>query len=106
MTASSSAVAAIWVTAPVTVQAIVAALSSGTGRPVAASTTARNSRAKGRPNRKRTWVAPTVPSVAVSSFCMALRNTWPPEATTVKTAHNHDMPPAPPTPAPHPGVRT
>ncbi len=64
---------------------------TGSGSPVTASTIARNRRPKGRPNRKRTCVAPTVPSVAVSSFCCALRNTWPAEATTVKTAHNHGI---------------
>src|SRR6478672_851471 len=90
--------------APITVQAMVAAFRRGTGMPVAVSTPARNSSAKGRPNRKRTCVAPTVPRVAVSSFCMALRSTCPPQATTVNTAHNHGMAPAPPTPALHPAL--
>ena len=91
MAASSSAVAAIWASAAAVVQAIMAALSSGTGSRVAPSTSVRNSSEKGRPNRKRTCVAPTVPSVAVSSFCMALRSTWPPDAKTVKTTHNHGI---------------
>src|SRR4029079_17888786 len=83
--------------APTTVQAMVAVLRRGIGSTVAASTPARNSSAKGRPNRNRTCVAPTVPRGPVSSFCMALRMTCPAQATTVNTAHNHGMPPAPPT---------
>ncbi len=91
MAASSSAVAAIWASAAAVVQAIMAPFSSGTGSCVAPSTRARNTSENGRPKRKRTCVAPTVPSVAVSSFCMALRSTWPPDARTVKTAHNHGI---------------
>ena len=54
------------------------------------STPARNTSANGNPNRKRTWVAPTVPSVAVSSRCMALRAVWLKAATTVNSAQSHD----------------
>src|SRR5512135_3441451 len=44
--------------------------------------------AKGKPNRKRTCVAPTVPSVAVSSRCMALRAVCAAAAISVKTAQS------------------
>ena len=99
MAASSNAVAPICASAAVTVQAKAVEPMTGSGSPVTASTIARNTRPKGRPNRKRTCVAPTVPSVAVSSFCCALRNTWPAAATTVKTAHNHGIAFAPNQPA-------
>ena len=52
MTASSRAVAAICASAAVTVQASITALSSGTGRPVAVSTMARNSRREGQAEQK------------------------------------------------------
>lgn len=54
MIAGRRAVAPICALAPVAIQAIVGALSSGQGRRVVASTMARNATAKGRPNRKRT----------------------------------------------------
>src|SRR6185312_12016269 len=56
----------------------------GSGSPVNSSTAARNTIANGKPNRKRTCVAPTVPSTAVSSRCMALRAVWPAAASSVK----------------------
>ena len=74
MASSSMAVAANWVAAPANVHASMRGLSTGNGSPVATKTTARNSSANGRPNRKRTCVAPTVPSVLISSRCMALRS--------------------------------
>src|SRR5438105_221381 len=48
--------------------------------------------ANGNPNRKRTWVAPTVPSVAVSSRCAALRTVWLAAAMTVNNAHSQEVP--------------
>ena len=51
---------------------------------VQASTAARNSSAKGKPNRKRTKVAPSAPSLGVSSRCMALRAVWPAAPSKVK----------------------
>jgi hypothetical protein len=48
----------------------------------------RKSSANGNPNRKRTWVAPTVPRVAVSSRCMALRAVCAAAAINVKTAQS------------------
>ncbi len=75
MAAKSRAVAPIWAKAAITVQASMPTLSSGSGSPVTVRTMARNSSPKGRPNRKRTCVAPTVPSEVVSSFCCALRST-------------------------------
>src|SRR5262249_30667312 len=44
--------------------------------------------ANGNPNRKRTWVAPTVPSAFVSSRCVALRTVCAAAAITVKMAHS------------------
>src|SRR5262245_41616173 len=47
--------------------------------------------ANGKPNRKRTWVAPTVPSLAVSSRCVALRTVCAAAAMTVNRAHNQPL---------------
>src|SRR5215468_10160933 len=56
---------------------------------MAASTSARrNSAANGSPNRKRTCVAPAVPSVVVSSRWVALRTVWLAAAMTVKSAQS------------------
>jgi hypothetical protein len=46
--------------------------------------------ANGNPNRKRTWVAPTVPSLAVSPRCVALRTVCAAAATMVKAAQSHE----------------
>ena len=73
MAASISAVAAICVNAPFRTQAQKIAGGRGNGAPAASSTMARKISANGSPKRKRTWVAPTVPSVVVSSRCAALR---------------------------------
>src|SRR5262245_11358577 len=51
-------------------------------------TAARKITANGNPNRKRTWVAPTVPSVAVSSRWVALRTVCAAAAISVKTAQS------------------
>src|SRR5262245_57254102 len=91
MAASRRAVALICASAAAALQATMLALSVGRPWPVARSTRARNTRPKGSPKRKRTWVAPTVPSVVVNSFCCALRKTCPPAARTVNTAHNQDI---------------
>src|SRR5262249_46722963 len=91
MAASSSAVAPICASAAAVVRARMVPLSGGRPWPLAASTSSKNIRPNGNPNRKRTWVAPTVPRVSVNSFCCALRNTCPPAARTVNTAHNHDI---------------
>src|SRR5262245_25799117 len=56
--------------------------------PLAITTPTRNSTANGRPNRKRTCVAPAVPSVVVSSRCVALRTVWLAAAITVNSAHS------------------
>jgi hypothetical protein len=91
MAASRSAVAPTCVSAAAKVQANIRGSSRGNGSPETSSTMSKKSTPKGRPKRKRTCVAPTVPRVAISSFCMTLRKTWPSEATTVNTAHNHPM---------------
>src|SRR5918999_4600596 len=88
MAASSRAVPPIWASAARAVQPSMAALSAGGAWPVTATTSARKSPPNGRPNRKRTCVAPTVPSVAVSSFCMALRSVCPPAAAIVNTTQS------------------
>ena len=60
----------------------------GSAEPEKITTPARKSSANGKPNRKRTCVAPTVPRLAVSSRCIALRAVWPAAASTVKTAQS------------------
>src|SRR6185437_5708258 len=60
----------------------------GSPSPTAVMTPIRNRMANGNPNKKRTCVAPTVPSVAVSSRCMALRAVCAAAAIRVKTAHS------------------
>ena len=84
MVASIRAVARICAPAPTTAQGQNTDGSEGIGRPVAMKTPTRKTRANGKPNRKRTCVAPTVPSFAVSSRCMALRAVWPAAASSVK----------------------
>ncbi len=88
MAESISAVAAIWVKAPANTHGQNASPGCGRAEPVTSSTPARNTSANGKPNRKRTWVAPTVPSVAVSSRCMALRAVCAAAAISVKTAQS------------------
>src|ERR1051326_7484107 len=84
MVASISAVATICASAPSSTQGQNATGGVGSDNPVAATTTIKNTIANGNPYRKRTWVAPTVPSAAVSSRCMALRAVWPAAASSVK----------------------
>ncbi len=78
--ASISPVATICVIVPTTSQSQKASDGQVTLSRVASMTTAKNTIENGKPNRKRTCVAPTVPSEAVSSRCIALRATWPSEA--------------------------
>src|SRR5947199_10645680 len=82
------AVAAIWVKAPVSTQGQNTCDGLGNSAPIVVSTPARKRSANGHPNRKRTWVAPAVPSVAVSSRCVALRTVCAPAAIKVKTAQS------------------
>ncbi len=82
------AVAAICVKAPASTQGQNTSGGRGKASPTTAVTPARNSSANGKPNRKRTCVAPTVPSVAVSSRCMALRAVCAAAAISVKTAQS------------------
>src|SRR6185295_8988318 len=60
----------------------------GTCVPATAAATARNAAAKGKPYRKRTCVAPSVPSVAVRLLCIALRAVCAPAATSVAKIHS------------------
>ena len=53
-------------------------------------TMARKIKENGKPNRKRTCVAPTVPRLAVSERCVALRTVCAAAAMMVKTAHSQD----------------
>src|SRR6266849_4156216 len=53
-------------------------------------TAVRKTSAKGKPNRNRTWVAPTVPRLAVRPRWVALRTVCATAAIIVKRAHNHD----------------
>ena len=87
MAASISAVAAICASAPTITQGQKTTGGRGSACPSASSTPARKTSANGKPNRKRTWVAPTVPSFAVSSRCVALRTVCAAAAMTVNSAH-------------------
>ena len=75
MATSIMAVARIWLHAPSISHGQKAATGQDGRSPVTASTPARNSSEKGKPNRKRILVAPEVPSGPVSARCMALRAT-------------------------------
>ena len=88
MVASISAVAAICAPAPSITHGQNDSPGCGSDAPLHISTAARNTSANGKPNRKRTCVAPTVPRLAVSSRCMALRTVWLNAAMTVKTAQS------------------
>jgi len=85
MAASISAVAATCAKAPSNTQGQKLSPGRGSGDPVAMSTAARKTSAKGKPNKNRTWVAPTVPRPPVNSRCIALRKVWKNAAVTVKT---------------------
>ena len=84
MVISIRAVPPIWVAAPSKVQSAKSAFMAGNAAWVVASTAARKTSAKGKPNRKRTKVAPSAPSLGVSSRCMALRAVWPAAPSKVK----------------------
>ena len=85
MAMSISAVAAICAPAPSITQGQKLKDGRGSGTPVTSKTPIKDSNANGKPNRNRTWVAPTVPRLVVSSRCMALRKVWKNAAVTVKT---------------------
>src|ERR1700722_10096063 len=84
MVISIRAVPPIWVAAPSNVQSAKSRFMAGNAAWVEASTAKRNISAKGKPNRKRTRVAPSAPSRGVSSRCMALRAVWPAAPSKVK----------------------
>src|ERR1051326_585530 len=88
MAASISAVAMICESEPARIHSQNAVRGCGRPAPLASSTAARNTSANGQPNRNRTWVAPMVPSRAVSSRCMALRAVCPAAAMMVNTAQS------------------
>src|ERR1051326_3762622 len=88
MAASISAVAMICESEPARIHSQNAVPGCGRPAPLASSTAARNTSANGQPNRNRTWVAPTVPSRAVSSRCIALRAVCPAAAMIVNTAQS------------------
>jgi len=90
MAASISAVAATCAKAPTSTQGQNVSPGRGSAAPVAMSRPTRKTSANGKPNRKRTCVAPTVPRVPVSSRCAALRTVCVNAAMTVKTAHSQD----------------
>src|SRR6202011_3255953 len=89
MAASIRAVARICVTVPANTHGQNASPGRGNGIPVKTSTPASRTSANGNPNRKRTWVAPRVPSVTISSRCMALRAVWLAAAMIVNAAQSH-----------------
>jgi hypothetical protein len=78
--ASINPVATICVIVPTTSHSQNDSDGQDTLSPATSMTMAKNRIENGKPNRKRTCVAPTVPSEAVSSRCIALRATWPSEA--------------------------
>src|ERR1700733_13531953 len=90
MAMSISAVAAICAPAPSITQGQKLKDGRGSGTPVTSKTPIRDSNAKGKPNRERTWVAPTVPRLVVSSRCIALRKVWKNAAVTVKTIQSQE----------------
>src|SRR5262245_13150221 len=91
MAASINAVAAICARKPSSAQG--QNTSGGRGRPCPSAiiTPARKTSANGKPNRKRTWVAPTVPSLAVSSRWVALRTVCAAAAISVNTTHSQPV---------------
>ena len=86
--ASISAVAAICAAEPSSTQSQNVHAGCGSGAPVHSIKPARKTSAKGKPNRKRTWVAPSVPRLPVSSRCIALRTVWAEAAMMVKTTQS------------------
>ena len=86
--ASISAVAATCAKAPTIVHGQKINPGSGGRDPLTINTPARKTSTNGKPNRNRTCVAPTVPRLAVSSRCMALRAVWAIAAMTVKMAQS------------------
>src|ERR1700680_5293160 len=76
MAMSISAVAAICAPAPSITHGQKLKDGRGSGTPVTSKTPIKDSNANGNPNRNRTWVAPTVPRLVVSSRCMELRKVW------------------------------
>ena len=91
MAASISAVARICVAAPAITQGQKIGSGFGRGAPLMSTTPKRKISANGKPNRKRTWVAPTVPSLPCSSRCMALRAVWPAAASKVNTTQSQPV---------------
>ena len=89
--ASISMVAAICAPAPSAIHGQNDKPKRGSDAPVTSITPASDSSANGKPNRKRTCVAPTVPSVVVNSRCMALRAVWLAAAIRVKTAQSQPV---------------
>src|SRR5580704_7745556 len=90
MVASISAVAAICVKAPSITQGQNFRPGCGSGAPVVHNKMRMKASVKGKPNRKRTCVAPTVPRLPVSSRCIALRTVWANAAMTVKTTQSQE----------------
>ena len=85
MATSISAVAAICAAEPSSTQSQKAQPVCGSRAPVHSIMPARKTSANGKPNRNRTCVAPSVPSVPVSSRCIALRTVCAAAAMMVKT---------------------
>jgi hypothetical protein len=83
------AVAAICATAPESTQPKNGQLGEGNAMPRKACTATSHSAANGKPYRKRTSVAPSVPSSAVRLRCAALRIVWANAAQIVTGIHSH-----------------
>src|SRR5262245_21499690 len=95
MAASISAVAAICARNPSITQGQNTSGGRGSPCPSASITPTRNNSANGKPNRNRTCVAPTVPSLAVSSRCVAVRTVCAAAAISVNTTHSQPVSPIP-----------
>ncbi len=89
MVLSIRAVPPIWVNAPSRIHGAKLRLKEGSRPWLQLSTATRNRIAKGKPNRKRTSVAPSAPSCGVNSRCMALRAVWPADPSRVNATQRN-----------------
>jgi hypothetical protein len=83
MAVSIAAVAPIWNAAPATQASQNFALGCSVSPGVSDTAMSANTAANGRPNRKRTRVAPQGPAPPMIERCAALRATWKTVATMV-----------------------
>lgn len=87
ITRSSSAVPTIWLTPPMAHQTKKSVWIAGSGAPVSATSNPNHAMAKGKPYRKRTSVAPSVPRSPTRLRCAALRTVCASAAKSVIGIH-------------------